>query len=267
MSDPFRFHAGTMPLLVSVPHDGTEIPADIAARMTAEALRVPDTDWHVARLYDFAAALGAGVIRATQSRYVVDLNRDPTGRPLYPGADNTEICPTLTFDRQPIYQPGAAPSAAEVAARVETWWRPYHARLQGALAEMTEAFGVVVLFDAHSIRSVVPRFFDGVLPDFNLGTANGQSADEDLAAAAFTVLAAAEGYSAVRDGRFTGGYITRSYGRPAEGVHALQLEMAQRVYMNEAYPFDYLPDRAARVQPTLRRLLETLGDRADQLRA
>lgn len=266
MPDLFRFQPGETPLIVSAPHDGTLVPPEIVKRFTPQARALPDTDWHVSRLYDFAAGLGASTLTATHSRYVVDLNRDPSGEVLYPGADNTEIVPTTTFDRAPIYRDGQTPDPAEVAARVERWFRPYHEQLQSEIERVRARFGFAVLFDAHSIRSEVPRFFRGVLPDLNLGSVRGQSADTELARRAFAVLEGAPGFSAVRDGRFTGGYTTRHYGRPAERVHALQLELAQKTYMNEAPPFAFREDRAAELRPVLRRLLETLLDWAREPR-
>ena len=258
MTDPFTFRPGSTPLLISVPHDGRGIPDDIAANMTPFARRIPDTDWHVNDLYDFGEELGAGLLAATQSRYVVDLNRDPAGEALYPGADNTEIVPLATFDRVAIYRDGAAPDEAEVAARIEAYWRPYHARLANEIARLRARHGVAVVFDAHSIRSAVPRFFDGLLPDFNFGTASGASADAGLAARAFAVLDGAEGFTAADNGRFTGGYITRRYGAPDDGVHTLQLELSQRTYMDETHPFAYRPDLGAVVKPVLRRLIEEI---------
>ncbi len=258
MVEPYRFEQGTVPLLVSVPHDGQRVPDRIAARMTEAARTMPDTDWHVQRLYDFAGELGAGVLAATHSRYVVDLNRDPTGAALYPGADNTEIVPTTLFDREPIYRPGNAPDASEIAARITTYWRPYHDKLAAEIDRIRARSGFAVVFDAHSIRSQVPRFFDGTLPDLNFGTASGASADPGLAARAFRVLDTADGYSAVLDGRFTGGYITRQYGAPGEDVHTLQLELSQRTYMNESYPFEFRPDLAQALVPVLSDLIEAV---------
>lgn len=257
MTEPFLHSLGTTPLLVSLPHDSTHVPDALARRMTPEALRVADTDWHVAKLYDFAGALGASVICATHSRYVVDLNRDPGGRVLYAAQDNTEICPLTTFDRAPIYRPGEEPGEDEVAARIETYWRPYHDRLAETLAGLRARFGVAVLFDGHTIRSEVPRFFSGRIPELNIGTAEGASADAELRGAVGDLLASS-GFESVLDRRFTGGYITRHYGCPAEGVHAVQLELAWRLYMDEAPPFAYLPARAARLKPVLRALLELL---------
>lgn len=256
MADPFRFVAGSTPLIVSLPHGSTHIPDELAWRMTPEALATPDTDWHVARLYDFAEALGATVLTATHSRYVVDLNRDPSGEALYPGADNTEICPLRTFDLSPIYRPGQEPDTAEIGRRIETYWRPYHATLAEAIATVHACHGVAVLFDGHTIRSRVARFFTGRLPDLNLGTARGASVAPDLGARVFALLERSE-YSAVRDERFTGGYITRTYGRPADGVHVLQLELTWRTYMDEEPPYTYLPDRAARLKAVLRAMVDS----------
>lgn len=249
--------AGSTPLIVNVPHDGREIPADIGARMTAEALALPDTDWHIRDLYEFAAGLGATMTSARCSRYVVDLNRDPSGKSLYPGADTTEVCPTSTFRQEPIYRDGQAPDAAGIQRRLDLYWHTYHAELARVIAETRARFGAVLLFDAHSIGSVLPRFFEGRLPDFNLGTADGASADGDLTARMFDVLDNADGYTAILNGRFKGGYITRHYGDPANDIHAIQLEMSQIAYMEEDPPFRFLPDRADRVRPVLSDLLQT----------
>lgn len=247
--------AGTTPLIVNVPHDGREIPAATGARMTAEALRLPDTDWHMRDLWAFAGDLGATVTSARHSRYVIDLNRDPEGRSLYPGADTTELCPTTTFLERPVYRDGRGPDAAEIRERLRRYWDPYHAALRRTVDDVRRRFGVALLFDAHSIRSVLPRFFEGRLADFNLGTADGASADERLTARAFAVLDAAAGHDAVLNGRFKGGYITRRYGDPRRGVHAIQLEMAQAAYMEEEPPYRLLPDRAERLVPVLRAFL------------
>ena len=249
--------AGSTPLIVNVPHDGREIPADIGARMTAEALALPDTDWHIRDLYAFAADLGATITSARCSRYVVDLNRDPSGKSLYPGADTTEVCPTATFRQEPIYLDGQAPDAPEIQRRLDLYWQTYHAELARVIAETRDRFGAVLLFDAHSIGSVLPRFFEGRLPDFNVGTAEGASADDDLTNRMFNVLDNAPGYTAVLNGRFKGGYITRHYGDPANDIHAVQLEMSQVAYMDEDPPFRFRPDRADAVRPVLTEMLQT----------
>ena len=252
----FRLRQGTQPLLISMPHVGTHVPPALAARFTTVAQQVPDTDWHLERLYDFADALGASVLVATHSRYVVDLNRPPDNQNLYPGQDTTGLCPIDTFDKTPLYAEGDVPESAEINARVDAIWRPYHQALEGELQRLRAAHSKVVLWDAHSIRSVVPRFFDGHLPDLNLGTANGASCDPALAEELLAIAQTATGYSAILNGRFKGGHITRHYGQPQNGIHAVQLEMTQCSYMQEALPFDYLPERAVGVQPHLRRMVE-----------
>jgi N-formylglutamate deformylase len=256
--DIYRFTAGTTPLLVSMPHVGTHIPEPLAARMTETARTVPDTDWHVDRLYDFLDELGASVIRATHSRYVVDLNRPPDSAPLYPGAANTGLCPTEQFDGTPIYRAGEAPDAAEVQQRLALFWRPYHERLAAELQALKARHGIALLYEAHTIRSRVPRLFDGRLPDINLGTADGGAAAPDLAAQLIQAAGAAKHYTSVLNGRFKGGYITRHYGRPADGIHAVQLELSQITYMDEDPPFRFREDLAAAVRPTLRRVLQAM---------
>jgi N-formylglutamate deformylase len=262
----FTLHEGTAPLLVSLPHDGTALPAAIEAHMTDAARRVPDTDWHVGQLYGLARDLGASVITPRWSRYVADLNRDPGGQALYPGRSETSLVPVTTFAGEPIYAAGAAPDAAGIAARRQTYWQPYHAALQAELTRMRGRHPRVVLWDGHSIRSRVPMFFDGQLPDFNLGTANGASCSRILQDALAAVLRkradGGEGrYSHVVNGRFKGGYITRHYGRPETGIEAVQLELAQCTYMDED-SFEYQPGRAVPVQDVIRALLHTCLDYA-----
>ena len=253
---PFRFRQGTRPLLISMPHVGTYLPPELAARLTDEARQVPDTDWHLERLYEFADELGASVLVATHSRYVVDLNRPPDNQNLYPGQDTTGLCPVDTFDKTPLYAAGDVPDEAEIAARVDAIWKPYHQKLAAELERMKAMHGTVALWDAHSIRSVLPRFFEGRLTDLNLGTGGGTSCDPALAEALLRIASSAGGYSAVLNGRFKGGHITRTYGNPAGGVHAVQLEMTQASYMEERLPFAYLPETAIRVQPVVRRMVE-----------
>lgn len=253
---PFTFHRGTAPLLVSMPHVGTHVPDAIARRLNPEARSVPDTDWHLERLYGFAKSMGASVLVATHSRYVIDLNRPPDDSSLYPGQSVTALCPVDAFDSTPLYSGRLVPDAAEVAARREALWEPYHAQLREELNRMRATHGVAVLWDAHSIRSVLPRFFDGTLPDLNLGTAGGTSCDAALAQELFAIAETALDHTAVLNGRFKGGYITRRYGEPARNIHAVQLEMTQCSYMQEAPPFNYLPERAGRIQPTLQRMVE-----------
>ena len=253
--DTYALHRGTAPLLVSLPHDGSVIPEALAARMTEAARAAPDTDWHVSRLYDFARELGASVLVPRYSRYVVDLNRPPDDTSLYPGQNTTGLCPTVRFTGEPVYIPGAEPDEAEVRDRVERYWRPYHDALAGELARLRLEHGRAVLWEGHSIRGDdLPFLFDGRLPDLNLGTGGGTSCSPALQQRLEAVLAAQHDFDWVANGRFKGGHITRHYGDPDRAVEAVQLETSQRCYMDEA-TFEYLPERAARLQPVLRRLL------------
>ncbi|MEO8802538.1 MAG: N-formylglutamate deformylase [Rudaea sp.] len=253
--ETYTLYPGTAALLVSLPHDGTALPDDIAARMTPAARRVPDTDWHVSRLYAFARELGASMIVPKFSRYVVDLNRPPDDVSLYPGQNTTGLCPRVQFSNEPIYLPNQEPSADEIAERVARYWRPYHGALAAEIARIKQEHDRVVLWEGHSIRSVVPFLFDGRLPDFNLGTANGASCSPTLQQRLSAVLQAQSDYSFIVNGRFKGGYITRHYGNPDAGIDAVQLELAQYNYMDENI-FSYQEAVAAPTQAMIRQLLE-----------
>ena len=251
----FQLDRGTVPLLVSMPHMGTRIPGDLRHRYRPRALDVEDTDWHMDRLYAFAGSLGASTLKPVFSRYVIDLNRPPDDAPMYPGAANTELCPTRFFTGDPLYQDGAAPNAAERAQRREQYWQPYHQALQAELARLKAAHGFALLWDAHSIRSQIPWLFEGRLPDLNIGTANGDAAHASITSAAAAACADTPGVTSVINGRFKGGYITRRYGRPTEHVHAIQLEKCQCLYMQEEAPFAYDEARASRIQPVLQTMV------------
>ncbi|WP_395405249.1 N-formylglutamate deformylase [Pseudoduganella sp. UC29_106] len=256
----YHFKAGTIPLLVSMPHVGTGIPEDIAATMTPAAGERADTDWHLVRLYGFLQELGASTLSARWSRYVIDLNRPPENTNLYPGQDTTGLCPLDTFHREPLYLPGKQPTEAEVQRRLAAYWQPYHTQLREELDRLLSEHGKVVLWDAHSIASVVPRFFDGKLPDLNFGSADGASCAAALTNAIAECARADGNFTVAVNGRFKGGHITRFYGQPEQGVHAIQLEMCQSTYMDETAPFGYREDLAAQVQPLLRQLLRTAAD-------
>jgi N-formylglutamate deformylase len=262
-SDPSQvltLHRGTTPLVVSLPHVGTYVPPELLARMHPRAAEVEDTDWHLERLYDFVRDLGATLLVPRASRFVVDLNRPPENAPMYAGRNNTELCPTHFFTGEPLYREGQAPGEAEARARVATWWQPYHDTLRAELARAKAAHGHAVLFDGHSIKSELPWLFDGRVWDLNLGTVDGASCAPTLRAALVAVLEGQARYSQVADGRFKGGHITRHYGRPAEGIHTIQLEMCWRCYMHESPPYAYDEARAAEVTPLLRQLIETMRD-------
>jgi N-formylglutamate deformylase len=256
--DLYDLHRGDSPVLIDVPHAGTFLPPGIEAALTPVARTLPDTDWHVDKLYAFARAAGATLMTATHSRIVVDLNRDPSGAALYPGADNTELCPTRTFANEPIYR-AAGPGDADIAARRRRYFDPYHAALAAEVERIRARHGHVILLDGHSIRAEVPRFFAGRLPDLNLGTADGASCTPEVQAVASGILASAAGFTHVLNGRFKGGYVTRRYGQPQRAIHALQLEMAQCIYMDEAPPYRWDARRAAPLGDTLARLVDALS--------
>ncbi len=254
----YVYQPGSSPLLISMPHNGTAIPDSISQRMTERALRLPDTDWHVARLYEFGPELGASVLSPVHSRYVIDPNRPPDGRELYPGASNTELCPLTCFDGSPVYRPGQGPDKDEIRERTERYWRPYHDKLEEVLRSLRERHGRALLYEAHSIRSEVPRFFSGTLPDLNLGTADGTSCAAGIQRRLVEVLEGAQPFSHAVNGRFKGGYITRSFGDPRGRIHAVQLELSQATYMEQDHPFRYVEAKAAIIVPVLRTLVEAL---------
>ena len=257
----FTLHRGSLPMLISIPHLGTRIPADIAATMTPVAQRTDDCDWHLDRLYAFAKRMGASILAPAYARYVIDLNRPPDGANLYPGQDTTGLLPVDTFDKEPLYREGYLPDDAEVARRRAAYWTPYHDALASEIAALKATHGKVLLWEAHSIRSRVPRFFEGRLPDFNFGTSNGASAVAGLAEELAAVVERHGGYSAVANGRFKGGYITRHYGEPSQGVHAVQLELSQITYMQEQVPYAYDEALAAEIEPLLEQLVATALER------
>ena len=255
MDKVLNFHQGTLPLLVSMPHAGLRLTPAVRDGLVAPARSLPDTDWHIPQLYDFVREMGASVVAAEYSRFVIDLNRPEDDQPLYVGA-TTGLYPATLFDGSPLFEEGRVPSCAERAGYLEGIWRPYHDTLRNELTRLKEKFGYALLWDAHSIRSHVPHLFDGKLPDFNLGTFNGASCDPELAERLKTVCAGAPDYTHVLNGRFKGGHITRHYGDPAKDIHAVQLELAQSTYMEEVEPFAYREDLAGPTQVVLRGLLE-----------
>ncbi len=256
----YTLHPGSTPLLVSLPHVGTLIPEALKPLYVDRASTLEDTDWHLAALYGFARDIGASLLVPLHSRYVIDLNRPPENAPMYPGANNTELCPTRFFTGDALYHDGCAPSPAQVQQRLQTYWQPYHAALAAELARLKAQYGYALLWDGHSIQSRLPWLFDGRLPDLNMGTANGSSCAPSLRAALMRVLAQQSQFSHVTDGRFKGGHITRHYGQPRNGVHAVQLEKCWSCYMDEAPPWVLAPDRVARLAPVLRALLQTMLD-------
>jgi N-formylglutamate deformylase len=254
----FTLQRGTTPLIISMPHVGQQIPDDVRDRFVARALQVEDTDWFLDRLYAFAADLGASLLVPNESRYVIDLNRPTDNTPMYTGVNTTELCPTRFFTGEPLYRDGQEPDGSEILRRVEAHWQPYHDALADELGRVRGAHGHAVLFDAHSIKSELPWLFEGTLPHLNLGTVDGRSCAPSLRQALIATMAGQQNFTHVTDGRFKGGHITRHYGRPKDGVHAVQLEMCWRSYMDEGPPPAWSDARAAKVTPLLRKLVQTL---------
>lgn len=254
---PYHYFPGRVPVILSIPHMGTEVPDEILNRFTANARHLPDTDWHLDRLYSFAQEFGVHILMANYSRYVIDLNRAPNGESLYPGKFTTGLCPLTLFDGTPIYQAGMEPDENEIQQRIQKYWQPYHDKLQSLIDEMKTQR--IVVFDAHSIGSRIPLLFEGVLPSLNIGTADGASAHLELTE---KILQHCENsdYSTVCNGRFKGGYITRHYGNPSLGVDAVQLELTQKNYMQENYPFAYEEDKARELQVVLHGIISLLID-------
>lgn len=261
MSDVFDSIAGSLPLLVSVPHDGRDIPDDISGRMTAAGRDIPDTDWHVAELYSFARDIGAPMVVAKYSRYVVDLNRPASDVALYEGQLATGVCPSETFGGEHLYADGSVVSNDERADRVSRYWQPYHDHIASTLQALKDRFGYALLWDAHSIPSRVPRLFDGELPELNLGSFDGRSCADALSGAVASTVTTA---SFVHNGRFKGGYITRHYGQPENNVHALQLEISQRAYMDEATR-EVDDTKANNLRATLRPMVDAFIAAAEQM--
>ncbi|MDM8348345.1 N-formylglutamate deformylase [Pseudomonas sp. sp1636] len=259
MNNVLSFSRGSTPLLISMPHPGILLTPAVEAGLVAQAQERPDTDWHIPLLYDFADELGASTLEAYYSRYVIDLNRPEDDQPLYASA-TTGLFPATLFTGEPLYRAGLEPSSAERARYLAEIWQPYHQTLAAELARIKDEFGYALLFDAHSIRSCVPHLFDGLLPDFNLGSNAGASCDPQLSERLLAVCAGAKDYSHVLNGRFKGGHITRHYGQPQAHVHAVQLELAQCTYMEEQLPFDYRQDLAEPTRAVLRQLLQAMLD-------
>ncbi|MFO2463126.1 N-formylglutamate deformylase [Pseudomonas sp. 15FMM2] len=255
MEKVLNFTQGRVPLLISMPHAGLRLTPAVKAGLISQAQSLPDTDWHIPKLYDFARELGASTLAAEYSRFVIDLNRPSDDKPLYASA-TTGLYPATLFDGVPLFREGLEPSKAERLTYLEQIWMPYHQALQGELARLKAEFGYALLFDAHSIRSVIPHLFEGKLPDFNLGTFNNAACDPQLASQLEGICARHSKYTHVLNGRFKGGHITRHYGDPAQNIHAVQLELGQCTYMDEFEPFDFRQDLADPTRVVLKELLE-----------
>ena len=248
---------GDSPLVLGLPHTGTYLPEDVFG-LNDTGLALADTDWHIHDLY---AGLVNNIttVRTRIHRYAIDANRDPSGESLYPGQNTTTLCPLTDFDGNPLYHPGAEPAPDEIARRKAAYHAPYHAALATELDRVKEKHGFAILYDCHSIRAHIPFLFDGTLPDFNIGTNLGTTCDPAIEQAVAQICATAPGYTSILNGRFKGGWTTRHYGRPAEGVHAIQMELAQSAYLTqEAPPWAYDTTKADALRTHLKTILDTL---------
>ncbi len=254
----FEVTRGDSPIILGLPHTGTDVPSEIREQLNSNGLQLADTDWHIHRLYD-GLLPGATSVRALFHRYVIDANRDPAGGSLYPGQNTTGLVPETDFDGQSIWKPGAEPDSAEISDRIARFHAPYHAALRAEIERVHALHGIAIVYDCHSIRSNIPFLFEGTLPDFNIGTNGTTSCDPLVEQAVVDVVQAATGYSSTVNGRFKGGWTTRHYGRPEAGIHAIQMELAQSTHLaSEIPPFDYAPERAERLRHHLKDILERL---------
>ncbi len=255
--NPVDVKEGTSPVILAMPHVGQYLPEDIKMRLNELGRRIDDTDWWVDQLYDGLLS-DPTIVKATFSRYVADANRASTDESLYPGQNTTGVCSPCTFDGKPIYLPGQEPDDDEITERIKNFHTPYHQALAAQIARVKAIHGVTILYDCHSIRSHIPYLFEGELPVFNIGTNEGATCDPQIEAAVVDVCKQADGYSYALNGRFKGGWTTRHYGQPDQGVHVIQMELGQRAYMDEAPPWGYRPDLANAVRPYLKTLLTNI---------
>ncbi|MGX5722044.1 N-formylglutamate deformylase [Shinella zoogloeoides] len=262
----FETHQGTSPVILAFPHTGTDVPADIWERLNDNGRILADTDWHIERLYD-GLLPDATTVRATFHRYVIDANRDPAGVSLYPGQNTTGLVPETDFDGKPIWKDGEAPTEADIAYRLANFHAPYHAALAAEIERVKAIHGVAILYDCHSIRSLIPFLFEGRLPDFNVGTDMGRTCAKEIETATFEACAKAGGYTSILNGRFKGGWTTRHYGKPETGVHAIQMELAQVSHLStEVPPFDLDAEKAARLRVHLKDILQRIEALASTLK-
>lgn len=260
----FEVQRGDGPIVLGQPHGGTYVPPEVADRLNANGQSLKDTDWHINRLYD-GLLQNATVVQSHVHRYVIDCNRDPLGVSLYPGQNTTTLVPLTDFDGQPIWKDGQEPSADEIEARRQAYHAPYHAALEEELQRVKAKHGFAILFDCHSIRSRIPFLFEGTLPDLNIGTDGGVTCAPEIESIT-NEFSASSPFSTVLNGRFRGGWTTRHYGRPAEGMHAIQMELAQSTYLtSEAAPWAFDDNKATRLRRWLYDILDAIQDTALEL--
>ncbi len=255
---PVEVIEGSSSIVLAMPHSGTWLPDEEADKLNETGKLLADTDWHIPKLYEGLLS-EATIVKANFHRYVIDANRDPAGKSLYPGQNTTSLCPTTDFEGKPIWNEGAEPAQEEITKRIEQFHTPYHQTLNAALQRVKKQHGYAILYDCHSIQSQLPYLFEGLLPALNIGTNDGQSCSPILQQVVHDVCESSE-FSTVLNGRFKGGWTTRHYGQPDQRIHAIQMEITQASYMHETLPFDYAPDKAQYLHPVLKELLSQLAN-------
>lgn len=251
--------APKVPILLSVPHCGTEFPQELKGQYKQHLINAPDdTDWFVNRLYDFAASMGITMIHSTFSRWVIDLNRDPESKPLYTdGRIITALCPSTTFAGESIYNDERKEvDQAEVKRRLGIYYAPYHDQLAKKIFELKNKFGKVLLWECHSIRKFVPTVHTEKFPDLILGSNDGKSAAPGIIETTLEHLGKSP-FTLKHNHPFKGGYITRHFGNPSENAHALQLEMTKVNYMDDS-ELNYDGARAEAVRKVLMKVFSEL---------
>ncbi|WP_120498479.1 N-formylglutamate deformylase [Kiloniella sp. EL199] len=257
---PVTVTRGNGPIVLGMPHTGTWLPEKILSKLNANGKKLADTDWHIDRLYTDLLS-DVTIVKANFHRYVIDANRAPSGISLYPGQNTTGLCPVTDFDNQPIYKDGCEPDEAEIESRRQNFHAAYHAALQNELQRIRDIYGTAILYDCHSIRSTIPFLFDGLLPEFNIGTNNGETCDSVIEKSVWDICNSASGYSTVLNARFKGGWTTRHYGQPQNNIHAIQMELAQRTHLREENsPYDYDKEKAEALRPYLKDILVKLTE-------
>ncbi|WP_300032082.1 N-formylglutamate deformylase [uncultured Roseobacter sp.] len=255
---PVEMISGDSPLIMCLPHTGTDIPPLYWKRLNDNGQMLRDTDWHLDRLCK-GLAPQATVVRARFSRYLSDVNRDPDGQPPYPDKLNSNLIPYADQDGVPIWD--TPPMLREISALRAAFFVPYHAALQGQIARVQSRFGHAVICDCHSVRSRIPHRSDGQMPDLNIGTRGGTACDQRLSARVAAICQTTSQYTTAFDGRFQGEWVTRRYGRPARGVHLIQIEIAQDNYLaEEAEPWEYDEVKAEPLREVLRSVLNEMSD-------
>lgn len=261
----FEVKQGSSPVIIGLPHTGTNVPDDIWARLNDNGRILADTDWHIHKLYD-GLLENATTVRATFHRYCIDANRDPEGVSLYPGQNTTSLIPTTDFDGLAIWKEGQEPNSDDIQDRLSRFHRPYHDAFAAEIERVKNIHGIAIVYDCHSIRSHIPFLFEGTLPDFNIGTDMGKTCAAEIEAIAVDVTSKACGYSSILNGRFKGGWTTRYYGQPQNRVHAIQMELAQKTHLaSESLPFAYDEAKAERLRVHLKTLLQRIEDVAAKL--